>query len=348
MIVLALLAVAVLVVVNGLFVAIEFAVVASRRVILDEGIRDGLLGAESARRARGDLRRQLSGAQILITVSSILLGIIAEPAIGGLIRPVLDGMGLPGGVVDIAGWVVAIGLAAALQMLLGELVPKNIAVAEPERTLRRLAPMHGVVVRLIGPAIWLLDGLASLAVRSVGNEPVDEIEQAIGMPEMAAILEASRRDGLIEEFDHGLLAGALDMGSRSVVSVMIPGDQVISVDRSMTVAEIEGVVFESGHSRLPVVASGGDSILGVIHVKDLLRLPDAAQEESVPLESIRRMLVVGPEQSLVATLRDMRSSRNHLAAVYGPGGDVLGIVSMEDVVEELVGDIRDESDTQHS
>jgi len=348
MILLALLAVAVLVIVNGLFVATEFAIVASRTAILDEGVRDGLRGAESARRARGDLRRQLSGAQLVITVSSVLLGVIAEPAIGDLIRPALNRMGLPSGVVATASWVAAIGSAAVLQMLVGELVPKNIAIAEPEKILRRLAPIHGVVVRLIAPAIWLLDGLAALAVRSVGHEPVDELEEAIGKPEMAAILEASRREGLIEDFEHGLLAGALDLGRRSVASVMIPRDQVVSVNRQMTVAEVERVVVDSGHSRLPVAASGGNSFLGMIHVKDLLRLPEAAQDETVPLEAIRRMLVVRRDQSLEATLMDMRASRNHLAAVCGVNGETFGIVSMEDVIEELVGDIHDESDAPHS
>ena len=347
MILVALLAVAVLVVVNGLFVATEFAVVASRPAVLDEAVGNGLRGAEAAQRARGDLRRQLSGAQVLITLSSVLLGILAEPAVGDLIRPVLDDLGLSRGVVSTLSWIVAIGTAAVLQMLVGELVPKNIAIAEPERTLRQLAPMHGVLVRLIAPAIWLLDGLATLAVRSIGQEPVDELEEAIGKPEMGAILEASRREGLIEDFEHDLLTGALDLGVRSVASVMIPRSQVVSVNRQMTVAEVERVVLDSGHSRLPVAASGGDSFLGMIHVKDLLRLPEAAQNEAVPLEAIRRMLVVRRDQSLEETLMDMRVARNHLAAVCGARGETFGIVSMEDVVEELVGDIHDESDTPY-
>lgn len=344
MILLSLVAVAALVVVNGLFVATEFAVVASRPAVLDEAVRNGLRGAGAARRARGDLRRQLSGAQMLITISSVLLGILAEPALGSLVRPVLDGLGWPSGVVSTVSWVVAIGSAAVLQMLVGELVPKNIAIAEPEGTLRRLAPMHGVLVRLIAPAIWLLDALATLAVRSFGQEPVDELEEAIGKPELAAILEASRREGLIEDFDHDLLTGALDLGSRTVASVMIPRDRVVAVDRQTTVAEVESVVLDSGHSRLPVAASGGDSFLGMIHVKDLLRLPEVARNETVPLEAIRRMLVVRRDQSLEATLMDMRASRHHLAAVCGAGGETFGIVSMEDVIEELVGDIHDESD----
>ncbi|HJL88989.1 MAG TPA: hemolysin family protein [Acidimicrobiales bacterium] len=348
MILLALVAVVVLVVVNGLFVATEFAVVASRPAVLEEAVRNGLRGAQAARRARGDLRRQLSGAQVLITLSSVLLGILAEPAIGDLVGPVLEGLGLPSSVVSTLSWVVAIGAAAVLQMLVGELVPKNIAIAEPEATLRRLSPMHGVLVRLIAPAIWLLDGLATMAVRLFGQEPVDELEEAIGKPEMVAILAASRREGLIEDFEHDLLAGALDLGRRSVASVMIPRDQVVSVNRQMTVAEVERVVVDSGHSRLPVAASGGNSFLGMIHVKDLLRLPEAAQDEPAPLEAIRRMLVVRRDQSLEATLMDMRASRIHLAAVGGSHGETFGIVSMEDVIEELVGDIHDESDTLHS
>jgi len=337
--------VAVLVIVNGLFVATEFAVVASRPAVLEEAVEKNLRGAAAAYRARRDLRHQLSGAQVLITLSSVLLGILAEPAIGDLVRPALVGLVLPSGVIDTAVWITAIGIAAVLQMLVGELVPKNVAIAEPEKTLRRLAPMHGILVRLIAPVIWLLDGLTAFAVRAFGQEPVDELDEAIGKPELAVILEASRQEGLIEGFDHNLLIGALDLGSRSVVSVMIPRSRVVSVDRKMTISEIEGVILESGHSRLPVIAAAGDSFLGMIHVKDLFRLPEAAMHETVPLEGIRRMLVVEEKQTLEAALMAMRASRNHLAAVRGAEGKTVGIVTMEDVIEELVGDIHDESDT---
>ncbi len=344
MLLLALLAVVALIAVNAVFVATEFALVASRPVLLEEAAGEGLRGAALASRARSDLRRQLSGAQLLITVSSVLLGVIAEPAVGRLVEPVLGVVGLPAGVAGSAGLVAAIASAAVLQMLLGELVPKNLAIADPERALRVLAPVHRVVIAALAPAIWALDRLASLAVMPFGHEPVDEVEQAIGAPELAVILEVSRREGLIEGFRHDLLSGALDLGSRPVSSVMVPIEAVVVVDRGASVARMEQLVVESGHSRLPVRASSGGQLLGMVHVKDLLRLPAAAQHEPVPLELIRRMLVVGADEPLDSTLRRMRSARSHLAVVSADDGETVGIVAMEDVVEELVGDIRDEHD----
>jgi CBS domain containing-hemolysin-like protein len=260
------------------------------------------------------------------------------------VAPALDRLQMPSGVTETVGWLLALGTAAVLQMLLGELVPKNVAIAEPERTLRRLAPLHNVVVAVLRPAIWVLDRLAGLAVRPFGYTPVDEIEHAIGAPELSTMINASRRAGFIEEFEHGLLAGALDLGCRTVASVMVPRRAVVTVGRRMTLAEIEEVIVASGRSRLPVAAAAGDDLLGMFHVKDLLRLPSEAQDDSVPLELIRRMLVVAPEELLDDVLLRMRGARSHLAVVRDAGGMTVGIVSMEDVVEELVGDIRDESD----
>lgn len=344
MIALALLAGGLLIAVNAVFVATEFALVASRTHLLEEAAEGGDRGAVLALRARSDLRRQLSGAQLGITVSSVLLGILAEPSIGDLVAPALDRLQMPSGVTETVGWLLALGTAAVLQMLLGELVPKNVAIAEPERTLRRLAPVHNVVVAVLRPAIWVLDRLAGLAVRPFGYTPVDEIEHAIGAPELSTMIDASRRAGFIEESEHGLLAGALDLGSRTVASVMVPRRAVVTVGRRMTLAEIEEVIVASGRSRLPVAAAGGDDLLGMFHVKDLLRLPPEAQDDPVPLELIRRMLVVAPEELLDDVLLRMRGARSHLAVVRDAGGMTVGIVSMEDVVEELVGDIRDESD----
>ncbi|MEE3275011.1 MAG: hemolysin family protein, partial [Actinomycetota bacterium] len=347
---LALVAVGLLVAVNAVFVAVEFALLASSGMRLESDVEEGRIGAARALAARRDLRRQLSGAQLGITASSVALGILAEPAIGRLFEPLFDVLGLPTGVASATSLVVALGLAAIVQMLLGELVPKNVAIAEPERTLRALVGLHGAFLLVLRPAIWLLDRLVGLVVRVTGRTPVDRIEHETGVEELAVMFDASWQAGLLESFERELLAGALDLGTRPAAAVMIPRSRVVTINRRMTLAEVERVIVESGHSRLPVASVGSDHLMGVVLSKDLLRLPVEAQDEAVPLEVIRRALVVSPDLLLEDVLLQMRSARNHLAVVREPDkgeikGRTLGVLTMQDVLEELVGDINDEPDT---
>ncbi len=333
-----------LIAVNALFEAIEFALLASRESRLQLALVDGRLGAERSLSARGDLRRQLSGAQLGITASSVALGIVAQPAIGDLIKPILGALGIPAGVAVSISLFMALGLASVLQMLMGELVPKNIAISDPEGTLRRLVIPHSIFVVTVRPAIWLLDRAVVLMIQTVGRKPVDRIEHETSEAELAVMFDASWQAGMLEPFEHDLLAKALDLGTRSAEAVMIPRSDVVTVDRRMSLAEVEHVIVDSGHSRLPVSTPGADDLLGVLLAKDLLRLPVEAQVEPVPLEVIRQMLVVPPELPLEEVLLRMRSSRNHLAVVRNVAGRTLGVLTMEDVLEEIVGEIEDESD----
>ncbi len=341
---LAIVAVVLLVAVNAVFVAVEFALLAARDIRLESDVEDERRGAVRALAARSDLRRQLSGAQLGITASSVALGVLAEPAIGRLLEPAVDRLGLSSGVATTTSLLVALGLAAVVQMLLGELVPKNVAIAEPERTLRALVAPHGAFVLVLRPAIWGLDRLVGLLVRAAGQTPVDRIDHETGEAELAVMFDASWQAGLLEPFEHDLLAGALELGSRPAAAVMIPRSHVVTVNRRMTLAEVERVIVESGHSRLPVAAVGSNDLLGVLLAKDLLRLPVEAQGEPVPLEVIRQMLVVPADLPLEDVLLRMRVERNHLAVVRGTGDHTLGVLTMEDVLEELVGEISDETD----
>ena len=341
---LALVAVVALIATNSVFVATEFALVTSRTSRLEARAEGGSRGARLALAARSDLRRQMSGAQLGITLSSVALGILAEPAIGPWVSSALEPVGVSEGAVETTGWVIALAGASVLQMLFGELVPKNLAIADPERTLGWTMPVHLAFVTVSAPAIWALDRAAALLVRPLGHRPVDTLEHSLGAAELSAVLVASRSEGLIEGFEHDLLASALHLGSRSVTSVMIPRSEMVVVDRRMTLAEIEGVIVTSGHSRLVVSGAGPDDLVGFFHVKDLFRLPPEAQDEPVPLELRRRMLVVEPDLPLDDLLLRMRRARSHLALVRESNGSTVGLVTMEDVIEELVGDIRDESD----
>tara|TARA_B100001123_G_scaffold435406_1_gene563843 strand:+ start:3325 stop:4380 length:1056 start_codon:yes stop_codon:yes gene_type:complete len=333
-----------LIFINSVFVATEISLVASRISRLEELAEGGSRTAIRALEARKDLRKQLSGAQLGITLSSVILGILAEPSIGELIRSLLENLGLPSGVSETTSWISAIAIAAMFQMMFGEIVPKNIAIADPERTLLRIMPIQRFFVQIAKPVIWLLDKIVAIAVRPLSNKLQVGNDSAVGMTELLAVIKASRDEGLIESFEHELLTSALDLGQRPVSSIVIPRSEMITVDRKMNLVEIEKIVVASGHSRLPVIGNTENDLLGFLHVKDFLRLPQQAQNEPVPLEMIRRMLIVTPDLPLDDLLLQMRRSRSHVAGVKNTGGEILGLVALEDVIEELVGDIEDESD----
>jgi CBS domain containing-hemolysin-like protein len=226
------------------------------------------------------------------------------------------------------------------------MVPKALALASPERSLMALAPGNSLYMTMFRPFIRGLDVVSNAIIRVLRLRSRRELGAVRGPVEFAAVLHASREVGLLEEFEHNLLAGALDFRSRVASSVMVPRERVVYVNRRMTVGSIERVAHRSGHSRLPVVGTGLDNVIGFLHAKDLLRLPLDARDEPVPLELVRRMLVVPEDRPLEDVMRAMRRARSHVALVRGGDGRTLGIVTMEDLLEELVGEIRDESDRE--
>ena len=333
-----------LILVNSVFVATEISLVASRISRLEELAEGGSRTAKRALEARKDLRKQLSGSQLGITLSSVILGILAEPSVGELIRSLLENLGAPSGASETASWIAAIAIAAMLQMMFGEIVPKNIAIADPERTLLRAMPIQRFFVQIAKPVILLLDKIVAIAVRPLSKKLQVGNDSALGMTELLAVIKASKDDGLIESFEHELLTSALDLGRRPVSSIMINRSQMVTINRKMNLSAIEEVVVSSGHSRLPVVGNTENDLLGFLHVKDFLRLPEQSHSEPVPLEMIRRMLIVPPDLLLDDLLLQMRRSHSHLAGVKTSEGVLLGLVALEDVIEELVGEIEDESD----
>ena len=333
-----------LILVNSVFVATEISLVASRIPRLEELAEGGSRTAKRALEARKDLRKQLSGSQLGITLSSVILGILAEPSVGELIRSLLENLGAPSGASETASWIAAIAIAAMLQMMFGEIVPKNIAIADPERTLLRVMPIQRFFVQIAKPVILLLDKIVAIAVRPLSKKLQVGNDSALGMTELLAVIKASKDDGLIESFEHELLTSALDLGRRPVSSIMINRSQMVTINRKMNLSAIEEVVVSSGHSRLPVVGNTENDLLGFLHVKDFLRLPEQSHSEPVPLEMIRRMLIVPPDLLLDDLLLQMRRSHSHLAGVKTSEGVLLGLVALEDVIEELVGEIEDESD----
>ncbi len=330
---------------NGFFVAVEFALVASRQTKLEPLAEQGSLPARLALRASHELSLQLAGAQLGITMASLGLGAVAEPAVAHLLASAIGAVAdVPEGVLRTISFVIALTIVVFAHMVIGEMVPKNIAITDPERMMLRLAIPNHVYVTLLRPVIRMLNALANAGVRLFGVEPRDALTMAHTRDELAGMLAASREEGLVEEVAHQLLTGALDFGTRPISAVTVPRDRVIYVRRDDTVADAEQVVVASGLSRLPVVGRDIDDMIGFVHAKDLLTVPSDRRGRAIPFGRLRRMLVVAQHQALDDVLVAMRRARTHLAVVVDDAGSTLGIASLEDVLEAIVGDIRDESD----
>jgi CBS domain containing-hemolysin-like protein len=327
---------------NAYFVAIEFAFVTSRRERLEPLAAEGRRSAAVALGSMRHLSLQLAGAQLGITMASLGLGFVAEPALAHVFESWLGPFDLPESVLRGIAFGVALLLVTFLHLVLGEMVPKNLAIAGPERTLLALALPNRMYVVVFGPVIRMLNAVANGAVRLIGLEPKEELASAHTPEELAVILAQSRREGTIGGSQADLLRGALDLAERPVREVMVPRQDIVAVTLRTGMAEVERLVRERGHSRLPVVGRGLDDIVGFVHVKDLLRSSDV--DGAMSLRRLRRMLEVGEDTALADVLLRMQSSRLHLASVIDAERHTVGLVSLEDVLESMVGDIRDESD----
>lgn len=332
----------ILILLNALFVAAEFSLIAARRTRIEALAEQGQSGARAALVSMQSLPLTLSGAQLGITITSLGLGLIAEPAVASVLEDVLESfIDIPSGLLHGISFGIALFFVVFLHMVLGEMVPKNFALAEAERTALWVAAPHRLFVLLFRPVIWMLNGMAALLLKVFGVEQVEELGTAHTAQELVTMIDASKGEGLIDDFNHNLLSGVLDFRDRDCASLMIPWAEVVTAERTASVAAVSALSATSGHSRLPVVA--GDSVLGFVHAKDLVFVDGDGQSAPVERDLIRRMLVVPADRSLEDLLFAMRRSQIHLAVVldgYAP----VGIVTLEDILESIVGDIIDETD----
>lgn len=331
----ALLVAVVLLAANAFFTAVEFALVAASRSNLEVLAESGNRRARVAVRAMGDLGMQLAGAQLGLTMTALGLGYVVEPAVARLLDPLLGGYGHG---VSVA---VAIAIVVFAHVLFGEMVPKNAALCNADGLAMWLAPAHRLFVAAFRPAIRALEWLVAALVRLCGVAPVDRDSSARTPAELYDLLARSRTSGLLNEFEHSLLASALALGERPASSIMVPRERISAIPRGASVAEAEGMVVASGHTRL--LLGEVDSPDGFVHAKDLLTVPPERAGLVVPASCVRRALMVRHDLPLEDLLRLMRRHRVHVALVR-EGAVTVGLVTLEDVLELLVGDIRDESD----
>ncbi|OIJ66897.1 hemolysin family protein [Streptomyces mangrovisoli] len=321
-------------VLNAFFVGAEFALISVRRSQVEPHAENGDRRAKSVLWGLEHVSALLAAAQLGITLCTLVLGVVAEPAIAHLLEPVFHALGVSKGVGHVVSFAIALSLATYLHMLLGEMVPKNIALAEPVRSALFLGPPLVTLARALRPVIFTVNAFANGLLKLLRVETKNEVAAAFSDAELAMLVKDSGAAGLIDARALERLNDALELGRRPVREVMLPLERVVRVGVGITAEQLEAVSAESGFSRFPVV-DRERRIVGYLHVKDALdSLP---RDAPFPMGDMRPIARVREATPLDDVLTAMRGSRTHLAAVQGADGRLTGLVTMEDVLRELFG-----------
>ncbi len=323
---------------NAFFVGAEFAVISARRSSIEPLAAGGDRRARTVLWAMEHVSLMLACAQLGITVCSTSLGLVAEPAIAHLIEAPLEALGVSPSLTHPIAFVVALLLVVYLHVVLGEMVPKNLAVSGPERAVLLFGPPLVWLGRMVRPVITGLNWLANHVVRLFGIEPRDEVASSFTAEEVQSIVERSAAEGLISD-EQGLLSGALEFSDRTAADVMVPLARLVTVEPGTTPDDVERAVTRTGFSRFPVRDAAG-TLVGYLHLKDVLYADGASRHEPVAPWRVRRLAVVGPDDEVEEALAAMQRTGAHLARV-DEGGAPVGVVFLEDILEELVGEVRD-------
>jgi magnesium and cobalt exporter, CNNM family len=332
-----------LVAINGFFVAAEFSFVAARRSKLDEMIAQGDRGAKTVQAALQHLDRYIAGTQLGITIASLALGWIGEPALAHLFDVLLRRIGLNPSptATHVAALPVAFFILTFFHIVLGELAPKSIALTSPERTAKTVARPLILFSRLMSPFIWIFNGAANSLLRVLGIELASDNE-AYSPEEIRFLVMQAHAGGKLDESDRAMLAGVLDFHEKKARDVMRPRTEVVALDVEATEQEVWEALRRERYSRYPVYRDSLDDVIGVFLAKDLwLHAGDAPFNLA---DFVREPMYVPDSRPAERVLDDLRKTRAHMAVVLDEYGGTAGIVTMEDLVEEVVGDIADEYD----
>ncbi|MEO3840819.1 hemolysin family protein [Streptomyces sp. CNZ287] len=337
---------ALLVLANGFFVGAEFALVSVRRSQIEPHAAAGSARARRVLHGLEHLPQMMAAAQFGITVCSLTLGALAEPAIASLLEPAFHAAHVPHGLIHPLGYAVSLAVVVCLHLVIGEMVPKNLALAAPAAAALWLAPGLVAFARICRPVTALLGALARHMLRLVRVEPRSALTSVYTTEQLTDLVADSRDAGLLGDGEQRRLNDALGLGSRPVTDVLLDPGSMVAVTASATPRQVEELTVRTGYSRFPVRDAGGSgaagpTYLGYLHVKDVLELDE--RERAVPAHLFRPMTVLRPELPLDDALAAMRRGASHLAAVADPAapGRVLGLVTLEDVLELLVGEVRD-------
>ena len=327
---------------NAFFVGAEFAAMAARRSTLEPLAAAGSRRAQVCLDALEQMGSLLACAQLGITVCSVLLGAISESALHHALEPVVHHLGLPEGVTDGLALALALLIVVYLHVVVGEMIPKNLALAGPERSALILVPVLLFITRTLRPIISVMESIAKSLVRLFRVEPKDEITSAFTVEEVEHILAESRHEGLIEEGQHGLVGAALEFSDKDAVDVAVALSDLVTLPLTATPDDVERLVAKRGFSRYPLLDRSGE-LSGYLHLKDVLYADDTERDIAVPVKRVRKLATVQAADEVEEVLRTMQRTGSHLARVVDPEGHDIGVVFLEDVIEELVGEVTDAS-----
>ncbi|KIF02368.1 membrane protein [Streptomyces sp. RSD-27] len=327
----------------GVFVAAEFSLTTVERSELERAVERGERGADSALAAVRSLTFQLSGAQLGITVTGLVIGMISKPSIAALISGPLQAIGLSASAASSTALVLGTAVSTVVLMVVGELVPKNWAISSPLAVAKRVATMQRVFSRTFRPLISHLNSTANHLVRRSGLEPAEELASARSPEELVALARHSAKSGALEKDTAELFVRTLNLADLTAENVMTPRVQVTALDVQTTAEDVANATMATGLSRFPVYRGSLDTVVGTVHIKDVLALP-AEERRGHPVAQLLREPLLVPESLTVDRLLDRLSGKQTMAVVIDEYGGTAGVATLEDIVEEVVGEVRDEHD----
>jgi CBS domain containing-hemolysin-like protein len=325
---------------NAFFVGAEFALVSARRTQIEPRAEAGSRFARTTLHAMENISLVIGVNQLGITVCSLVLGAVAEPTIAHALEPALHALHVPEQLLHPIAFAVGLSVVVYLHVVMGEMIPKNIALAGPERAALVLGPPVWAIVTVLRPVVVVINAIAKLVLRLFGVQLRDEVSSTYTREEVAALVEESRGEGLLAEDEYDRLAGALGFTEKTVAAVLMTPDSLTTVRRGSTAADVEALCAATGFSRFPVV-SDDDELLGYLHIKDVLETDDARRGRPVDDKWIRPFAPVSDGDALHDALETLQRRGAHMARVVDAEGSTLGLATLEDVIEELVGEIRD-------
>jgi CBS domain containing-hemolysin-like protein len=343
-ILLSLLAIVLLMVGNALFTAAEFSLTTLERSAVEANARHGGRRDRYVRRAHQTLSFQLSGAQLGISITTLVTGYLTEPLVAQLPHPAMDALGVPDRVADAVIASLALVVVTSLSMVFGELVPKNLAVARPLPTARAVAGPQLLFSFVMTFAIRLTNGAANRILRRLGIEPAQELRSARSPQELVSLVRTSARSGSLDPATAALLHRSLQFGTLTAEELMTPRSKIVALQTNNTVADLIATATESGFSRFPIVEGDLDETVGIVHVKQVFQVPPAERAHTLVTAVAQPVAVVPSTLDGDALMGEIRASGLQTAMVVDEYGGTAGMVTVEDLIEEIVGDVRDEHD----
>ncbi len=329
----------VLLLTNAFFVGAEFALISARRAQIEPRAEAGSRPAKITLRAMERVSLMLATAQLGITISSLLILLIAEPSIHHLLEYPLHYLGLSDQLVSTISFAITLLLVTYLHVVVGEMVPKNLAIALPERSALILTPVLYGLAMLVKPLVGSLNAVSNSILRLFKFEPKDEATSSYTLDQVEDIVEHSTREGALSDVS-GTLSNTFEFTEKKVIDVAIPVEKLVAFATNVTPREVEQAVAKYGFSRYPLTDSSGE-LMGYLHLKDVIDLEQDEIDDAFPTKRIRSLISLPASMELEDALASMRRVHAHMAKAFDKSGNVLGVLFLEDILEELVGEVQD-------